>query len=207
MKKLKAFLSLAFVAIAMSVSASNIVESTPASSPAVNEDGWSKVFFNYNASSLKYDGISGSFPGFSFGYAKGISIIDNAPLYLEPGIALEYRSDKEDGATMNMLSFAIPVNLIYKFDINDKFSIKPLFGLDFRLNAMGNVKYGGEKASIFSEDDFGAAKFGRFQAGWHLGCGFSYMGIELAITYGQDFNEITEDGRLTNTIISLGYNF
>ena len=40
-----------------------------------------------------------------------------------------------------MLSLNIPVNLLYRFNITDDFSISPYFGLDFRINLLGKNKY------------------------------------------------------------------
>lgn len=204
MKALKTLFSAAFLAVATSMSASNIIENAPAAPAFDASNGWSKIFVTYNASSVKYGGESAGFPGFSVGWVKGMSVSSSTPLFVEAGAALEYRSDKEGDASINMMSVNIPVNLVYKYNITDDIAIKPLVGIDLRLNVLGNYKEDGEKISIF-KDDF--LDYGRFQAGWHLGCGFTYSQFELGITYGQDFNKIDGEGRLTNTVISLGYNF
>ncbi len=207
MKTLKTLLSVAFLAVATSMSASNIVENASVAPASDSNAGWSKAFITYHASSLKWGGESSGFPGFSLGWVKGMSITNNMPLFVEAGAALEYRSDKEDDDLLNMMSINIPVNLVYKYDISEDMAIKPLIGIDLRLNMFGKLKSGGESVSIFSEDDMGPMKFGRFQAGWHLGFGFTYSQFEVGLTYGQDFNEIVEEGRIANTVISLGYNF
>ena len=43
--------------------------------------------------------------------------------------------------------------------------------------------------------------------GWHIGVGFDYRIIHIAIEYGTDFNEIAEKSKFATTAITLGLNF
>lgn len=245
MKTLKLFLAFAFVAMATTVSAEQRVENqSPA--PAVDfNNGWDRVFVSYNASSMKFDvkGVDNiSFPGFSLGYMKGFSVSNKLPFYVEAGAALQFRSHKDeysedssdwgysqDGTftfteKMNFFSLNIPVNFIYKWKINDEFSLDPFIGVDFRINLTGkykeSLKYSGEdaetinddeaydeSANMFSKDEMGGDPYKRFQAGWHIGVGANYKAFNLSISYGSDFNEIAEKTKFATTVISLGYNF
>lgn len=222
MKTLKTLLSVAFLAVATSMSASNIVENASVAPAGIGGDSYSRVFVSYNASKMSYDfdgAESVSFPGFSVGYMYGLSVTEKLPLFVEVGGALQYRahSDSEsyDGekyeAKMNIFSLNIPVNLVYKFNINEDISIDPFFGIDLRLNLSGKYKetysYDGEKEtesySIFKGED----AYKRFQAGWHIGVGATWKNLNLSVSYGTDFNEIAEKTKLKTTMISLGYNF
>ena len=168
MKTLKLFLAFAFVAVATSVSASQIVENQSAVPAADTNNGWDRVFVSYNASSLKGDGASVSFPGFSLGYMKGFSVSKNLPLFVEAGAALQFRTHKDEEdyggyditEKMNFFSLNIPVNCVYKWNINEDFSIDPFVGIDLRLNLTGKYKVteDGESESInmFSKDAFGS---------------------------------------------------
>lgn len=131
---------------------------------------------------------------------------------------------------LNVLSLNIPVNLVYKFNATPDFSIEPFVGIDFRFNLMGKLKseanYSGDyedevneaikdylpdsDINIFDEDDMndlGVDPAKRFQAGWHIGTNFTYKKVSLGISYGQDFNEIVEDCKLSTTTVTLGFNF
>lgn len=245
MKTLKLFLAFAFVAMATSVSAEQRVENqSPA--PAVDfNNGWDRVFVSYNASSrmLDYKGAENvSFPGFSLGYMKGFSVSNKLPFFVEAGAALQFRTHKDeytedaedysyygvDGTfttteKTNLFSLNIPVNFVYKWQINDDFSVDPFIGVDFRINLTGkykeSFKYSGEDAETINDDEaydesanmFSKDEWGdpckRFQAGWHIGVGANYKAFNLSISYGSDFNEIAEKTKFATTVISLGYNF
>ena len=119
-----------------------------------------------------------------------------------------------------MFSLNIPVNLVYKYNINEDFSIDPFVGIDLRYNISGKFKttYSGEYEDEVNEslkdegldsvDLFeGEDGLKRFQAGWHIGVGATWKNLNLSISYGQDFNEIAEKTKFKTTMISLGYNF
>ena len=114
----------------------------------------------------------------------------------------------------------IPVNLLYRFNIKDDFSISPYFGLDFRINLLGKEKLeytaNGETESedfnLFDKGDMeelyesDKAVWKRFQAGWHIGVGFDYRIIHIAIEYGTDFNEIAEKSKF-GWHIGVGFDY
>ena len=161
-------------------------------------------------------------------YLKGFSVTNRLPLYVETGAALQYRSHKEEGNyggpgydysdKHKMFSLNIPVNLLYRFNVTDDFSVSPYFGLDFRINLTGKYSWEtgmgqynepqGEDLNLFDEDEMGKdGVWKRFQAGWHIGTNFTYKKVSLGISYGQDFNEIVEDCKLSTTTVTLGFNF
>lgn len=236
MKTLKTLFSVAFLAVATSMSASNVVENTPSAIAVDGGNSYSKVFVSYNASKMSFDyegAESLSYPGFSVGYMYGFGVAKNLPLFVEAGAALQYRSytDKEstsvdedgfDGefkTKENIFSLNIPVNLVYKFKINEDITIDPFVGIDLRYNISGKNKltYSGDmedevneyleeegnEVDLFKGDD----AYKRFQAGWHIGVGATWKNLNLSVSYGTDFSEIYEKTKFKTTMISLGYNF
>lgn len=224
MKTLKTLLSVVLLFLATSMSASNIIENASVAPAPEAGNSYSRVFVSFNPSNLtaKEEGVSTSmsFPGFSAGYMYGIGVTNNLPLFVEVGGALQYRafsdSDSDEGEKyeqkINIFSLNIPVNLVYKFYINENWSIDPFFGLDFRVNLTGKNKatysYGGEEESASVDLFKGEDALKRFQAGWHIGAGATWKKkINFSISYGTDINEIAESARFRTTVISLGYNF
>lgn len=224
MKALKTLFSAAFLAVATSMSASNIIENAPAAIAVDGSSSYSKVFVSYNASKMTSDfngkSMSESYPGFSVGYMYGFGVAKNLPLFVEAGAALQYRTNSDDYSDeyekseyrTNIFSLNIPVNLVYKFDISEDISIDPFVGIDLRYNLSGESKetitYDDGEGESYSENIFkGEGAYKRFQAGWRIGVGATWKYLNLSVSYGQDFNEIAEKTKLKTTMISLGYNF
>ena len=222
MKTLKALLVLAFVGLAGTASAQFANSGSSASGSSiwttVNTDGYNRVYVGYSGVKGKID-IDGAddmkFPGFSVGYLRGIGLTQKVPLYLEVGGEIDFNrySESEDGEDykQTLLGLKIPVSLVYRLNINENFSISPLFGFDFRLNLMGKGKSESDGESedwnLFDDDEMGGEAYKRFQAGWHIGVGFDYKALHFGVDYGTSFNEITEKVKLATTSVTVGYNF
>ena len=222
MKTLKALLVLAFVGLAGTASAQFANSGSSASGSSiwttVNTDGYNRVYVGYSGVKGKID-IDGAddmkFPGFSVGYLRGIGLTQKVPLYLEVGGEIDFNrySESEEGLDYKetLLGLKIPVSLVYRLNINENFSISPLFGFDFRLNLMGKGKYEydgeSEDWNLFDDDEMDGEAYKRFQAGWHIGVGFDYRALHFGVDYGTSFNEITEKVKLATTSVTVGYNF
>lgn len=255
MKNLRTYLVMGAMAIACSASA-QFVNSGSSSSvrsiSSVNTNGWERFYVEYNPTKLKIDVKNADdfdFKGLTFGYMKGISITNKIPLFVEAGAGLQFRTYKDesdefelldDGSTffqkyrVNLFSINIPVNLVYKWQINDKLSLSPYFGLDFRINVVGKEKVDVEfdwgtqetasiedelretleeegyiyDSNLFDKDDMGKdGKWKRFQAGWHIGANLDYNHFNVGIGYGSDFNEVFDKAKFSTTSIRVGYNF
>lgn len=222
MKTLKALLVLAFVGLAGTASAQFANSGSSASGSSiwttVNTDGYNRVYVGYSGVKGKID-IDGAddmkFPGFSVGYLRGIGLTQKVPLYLEVGGEIDFNrySESEEGVDykQTILGLKIPVSLVYRLNINENFSISPLFGFDFRLNLMGKGKYEydgeSEDWNLFDDDEMDGEAYKRFQAGWHIGVGFDYKALHFGVDYGTSFNEITEKVKLATTSVTVGYNF
>lgn len=238
MKKFKLFVLLAFMGLATSVSAQFVNSGSTSSSSSKNSfdvtsvktDGWNRIYVSYTPSKMKFDYDDADdvkFQGFTVGWLKGFGLTKNLPLYMEAGAGIQYRSYKDDDSEsygsyeysysdkLTMLSLNIPVNLLYRFNVTDDFSISPYFGLDFRINLLGKSKYEvtaygeteSEDLNLFDDDDMDGDAWGRFQAGWHIGIGLDYRAIHLGVEYGTDFNEIVDKTKFATTSVTLGLNF
>ena len=188
-----------------------------------NYENFSTIYLQYNPITMKYDdGDSETLTGVSLGFNHAFSLSQSVPLYLEPGIGLQYAflsKDKERRKDKwNMFSAKIPVSLLYKFDIaNSEFSIVPNAGIDFRVNIIGKYKReytdgsGSDKSyKLFSEDDMKGDKWNRFQVGWHVGVNFMYANkFLLGASYGTDFSKMADEDNLKARTFSLtlGYCF
>ena len=194
--------------------------------------GWQGLRVSYHPMSLSPDkGDNIGITGFSAGYVKGFALSQSTPIFLEVGANLLWASkdltedfglddyDEDVSVKLNMFSVNIPVNFGYKYTVNDKFSIYPYIGLNFRVNAIGKLKieaeYEGESESesidVFSKDDMKEYEMGeawkRFQAGWQIGVAFNINKFTLAASYGKDFTEISKKVKVSMPSITLGLNF
>lgn len=216
-----------------------------------------------NFSDDDYEFIYGEdikFKGFTVGYLRGFSLTKKVPLYMEIGLGFQYRNykyssdelyinlpgnvdddvipvwftEEERSMKLTMMSLNIPINLLYRFNINDDFSISPYFGFDLRFNIKatqkwewvapegltfdnyGNITgYEGETDQEWSQDCFDKedmyddddSVWNRFQAGWHIGVGLDYKALHIGVEYGKDFNELCKKAKLSTTSITLGVNF
>lgn len=173
MKVFKMCLLLAFMGLATTVSAQFVNSNTGGSNStsvgggssfdftAVKTSGWNRFYASYNPSKITVDEKNADdldLKGFTVGYMRGFSLTRQFPLYMEVGVAFQYRNYKYDedvdylasafyedddlnvtGADdiewkYVMMSLNIPVNLLYRFNFTDDFSLSPYFGFDFRFN-------------------------------------------------------------------------
>lgn len=170
---------------------------------AGDNSDYNKVYTSFNVGSFTYSATakgygekssrdeSAGLIGFNVGYAHGFNLKKSLPLFLELGgefnfnsgtkkeLKLSSRSGEfkvdDDEYTVTFMNIAVPVNLVYRFDVSDKFSIAPYAGLNFKINILGKQKEDGddESESFFNEDDMGKDfKANRFQLGMNVGVNF-----------------------------------
>lgn len=160
-----------------------------------------------------------SMNGFSANYTHGFNLIKKLPLYFETGVNFsfgifnkiyKYKDKGEKYKTSEKLSFiSVPLNIAYKFDVNDKFSVKPFLGLNAKVNVLGKttVSYDGEKESMNWYDKDNDGYFKRFQLGWHIGVGAQYSKIYLGLDYGTDFIKLADEIGTGTFNFTVGYSF
>ena len=204
----------------------------------MDSSDYNRVYVGYNPVNLKWNDfdslIGDALPfknGLTVGYLHASNILKGVPLYIEYGGNLMYTfgkdsySDEYDGdlykevIKANLFSVNVPVSLSLRLSFNDnKMSITPYLGLNFRVNLAGNLKYTYEdsyKVNLFDEDDMDDSAVKRFQIGFNCGVGFTYAKYSLGVGYTTDFSSLIkagdEDfelkGKLNVVMISLGYNF
>ena len=231
MNRIKLLMAACLLGMAATASA-QFANSKGSSSQGGDMSGWQALRVSYHPMRLSPDkGDNIGITGFSAGYVKGFALSQNTPIFLEVGANLLWASkdltedfglddyDEDISVKLNMFSVNIPVNFGYKYTVNDKFSIYPYIGLNFRVNAVGKLKieaeYEGESESesidVFSKDDMKEYEMGeawkRFQAGWQIGVAFNINKFTLAASYGKDFTEISKKVKVSMPSITLGLNF
>lgn len=154
--------------------------------------------------------------GISLKYLHGFSVSNKLPIYVEAGLNLNfnfasiaidndyYKDIAEFSNKYQFAALAIPVNVAYRFNINETITIKPYLGLNFKINLLGRGKrdvkvldddyedYFDEDyewASFYSKDDMGDkdAVWNRFQMGWHIGADVQFNKFFIGLNYGTDF--------------------
>ena len=127
-----------------------------AASAGTSLGGFSTAYVQWNFETMKYSksGFSSSSSGNSisggFNYAFGIA--GATPLYLEPGVALKYVWDNNNGVKFSMLSLKVPVNVVYSFAATENFNIEPYAGIYLRGNLLAKEKFEGNGG--WDDDDW-----------------------------------------------------
>lgn len=154
-------------------------------------EGWKGVKATYNNFEFEdADAIS----SFSVGYVQGFKILKSLPVFVEGGANAIYTAgDIAEGVKYTSFAAEIPVNIGYKFNIDDNISLFPFVGVTARYNITGEIE-DGEDAD-------------KFQHGWQIGLTANYANYNLGVSYGADLNEIYEETKTTSIKISVGYNF
>lgn len=102
--------------------------------------------------------------GFQLGGVYRLQIVSQIPLFIEPGLMLQFKGGKlsDDGieTKANLTYLEIPVLLTYRLQINDVWTIQPAFGPFFALGVSGKIKESGNGDS-HSEDLFGEDGYAR----------------------------------------------
>lgn len=145
----KVFLTLACAACTMALSAEDynrIGISFDHTGYSFNKELWAT-----ENSNLK-DPVKGfGMNGVGINYIHGFSLSESIPLYLETGANIDFmfgsKKIYDDAESKNTLktsniNMQVPVNIAYKFNINDDFSITPYLGINFKVNF--STKFKGE---------------------------------------------------------------
>ena len=159
-KKILFFAAMSLIACNVSAQFANTNSSNVnvSNNKVVNTTEWQRVYISYNPMNMIVDLSDAddmSFNGFSIGYAKGFSVSNDMPLFIETGAHATYGTntlDSEDLESLEInnykleqkttiLNLNIPVNLAYKFSVESKkLSIIPYVGINFKGNIIGKSK-------------------------------------------------------------------
>lgn len=128
----------------------------------------------------------------------GVPVSDVQPIYLETGLNMTWAHSAEDFALNSEVKFtymnaAIPLNGVYKFELNDKVAFSGHAGLNFKVNYMAkqhvNVPGDKESWSMLSKKDMGSRddRANIFQLGGQVGAGVHLGVLYLGYQFQTDF--------------------
>lgn len=212
------------------------------------KSGFNRFSVGYDAMFLDHD--FGTLNGVNLQYMHGFRVA-KVPLFIELGVDVSYnvkdyiwRSDfyydsyydeyylETYKQMLHSLSLRIPLNISYKINLGDKFSIQPYTGINLKINPLF-YDYYINKFEILSDDEYsyleeeGENKM--FQMGWQIGLGFNISKLYIGFQYGIDFmprasvqgeyeiyndrtgkysyNTSSYDFKSSRFLVSLGVNF
>ncbi len=198
---------------------------TPASALEKNTEGWSRLQLSFVTEKVKekptdieYDGLN----GLALGFSKGISLSETLPIFIEPTAELVWLHEKEttelfgieSTVKTNALSLNIPVVAAYKLQFNDKISLVPFFGPNFKFHLFDKTKKEVESSKYSEEeevDNFVDDANKRFQFGLSLGVGFNVKKLNVSYRFNPDLSPRFDDGEYKDktryNFITVGINF
>lgn len=190
---------------------------------AATTDNYSRIYASFNV--LNVDDLDDNFKGATIGIVWGSNITQNVqPIFFESGVEATWNTYEESGydetTKINLLSFSVPMNLVYKVEVpNTNAILSPFVGLNLKYHAMGKAKWEddyyneSESYDIFDKKDMYGDPFKRFQVGMNLGIGISINNLYIGYKFQPDFTPIMKDSYYNEKIktrthqISLGVNF
>ena len=138
--------------------------------------------------------------GFQFGIARYVNMTGgSSPLYFQFGAEFNRVTCSEtfEGvkAKESMANFAIPLNFVYRFDLEHDIALEVFAGPNFRINTAGKLKLSNdyESATVDYFDDLEAH---RFQFGFNAGVGLSFSRISIAYRFNPDFTNYFDKDKL-----------
>lgn len=174
--------------------------------------GFNRITVGYDAMFLNHD--FGTLNGVNLEYIHGFKIA-KVPLFIEIGVGISYNAkdyndeyiDREryyydqeyyygdyyidfHNRKLNSLSVRIPINVSYRFNVGEKFSIQPYTGLYFKINPLFYEYHGCKiteldngRHSYYIDD----SENKMFQWGWQIGVGLNLSRFYVGLLYGIDF--------------------
>ena len=209
MKSIKFLMVVCLLGIASTMSAQFVKTGSSSLSSSSEATEWQGLRVSYHPVSINADGGGDiSFSGASVGYVKSFGVSSSAPLFIETGGNVSwFGGEIEDtDIKMNVFSVNVPVNFGYKFSFGENNGILPYVGLTLRGNIFGNYKEDGESYNAFDEDEVGDMQLNRFQIGWQIGVGANFNTFYVGASYGTDFSEILDGGKVAMPSITIGFN-
>jgi len=167
--------------------------------------------------------------GFKAGIVADFPLADN--IYLEPGLYFSPKGAKKEYSVLGVTSktycnlnyVEIPINGVYKFEVNSNFAVRGHVGPYFGFGILGKTKTKVDgkvdkesKVSNFKDGhnkyDEPHNDYSKFDFGLNFGAGIEFSVCYLGVQYGMgfvDFNRNRGDQKLRNNVFSVdfGINF
>ncbi|MDE7388730.1 MAG: hypothetical protein K2M97_05700, partial [Muribaculaceae bacterium] len=156
-----------------------------------------------------------SLQGFGLEYIRGFKVSKKYPMFVEAGVNFNFTFGKAFGMSSQHIGMNIPISYAYKFNIKDKFAIKPYVGIDFKVSLVGRSKEvdsddDSEWGNWYSEE-FNDPAWKRFNLGWHLGADFQYRRYNIGFAFTSDITKVASNKyfKVSNNAfaLKLGYTF
>lgn len=156
-----------------------------------------------------------SLQGFGLEYIRGFKVSHTLPMFVEAGAAFNFTFGNRGEMSSQQIGLVIPISYAYKFNIKNKFDIKPYAGIDFKVGILGRDQFkddgDSEWMSWYDNEIYEDGAWKRFNLGWHLGVDFQYLRYILGINFVSDITKVYngEFYKEKNTIfaLKLGYSF
>lgn len=149
-------------------------------------------YSKYNRISLSYASygyFAGRAHGFVAEYIHDWSIDKSHPLFLESGLIAQFQFNADSLGDF-YVDFSIPVNLTYRYSLNNNAYVAPFAGLNIGVKAIDWTLW------RLSDKK-------RFHFGYNIGANFSYKRLNIGIGYSRDFTPMLAD----TFHVGLGVNF
>lgn len=159
---------------------------------------------DYNTTSLQ---------GFGIEYIRGFKVSKKLPMFIEAGLNLNFTFGKNKELKSQHLGMNIPISFAYKFNIKNKFTIKPYAGIDLKVGLLGRScpVDDNEWYSWYGEGDDEDDAWKRFNLGWHLGADFQYLRYSIGFNFVSDITHVYNCDlyKVSNSVfaLKLGYTF
>lgn len=224
---MKKFLLMVIVATMSLGASAQLISSNTLTKGEKVKRNYSRLGLSYN--SLSMGGETETMSGVGLEWLKGISLMQDQPLFLEIGLkgTFNWWSDSEQGkengakysaeVSQKYLSLAIPVNVTYRYAVTDNFRVSPYVGLygrfgllgqetsEWEISASGYQKNGEETFDWFDKDE---GDLSRFQLGMQIGANIEYGRGYIGLGYGFDLTAPVEKAdKWGNFSVTLGLTF
>lgn len=167
--------------------------------------------------------------GVNLGSVWGFLVSDVQPVFVETGLNLTWAHSAVDYQILTSkgefkytyMNVAIPLNGVYKYEVNDKVAFSGHAGLNFKVNMMGKshstiteeITGYVDKQTLnwLSKKDMGSRddRASIFQLGGQVGCGMHFSNLYIGYQFQMDFMKFQQspgdDSHKWNTqFITLG---
>lgn len=165
--------------------------------------------------------IEGHNMSFNAGVVACFPLVDN--VFLEPGVYFSVKGDchKEKIAgdnyksVINLSYLEIPINGVYKYEVNSNLTLRGHFGPYFGFGLFGSskAKVNGDKVDGSEVKAFSSKGHGYdvFDIGLNFGCGIEFSACYLGVQYGLGLKNFSGDSayKMRNNVFSVdfGINF
>lgn len=176
---------------------------------AENVDSYSRVEVGFTLGTPKFssEGISvegDNMNGITAGLIWGKNISTTMPLYTEYGAKATWLNWSSGETKENYIYISIPVNLVYKYAINEEIALSPFAGLNAKVNILAKEKDKDVSYNLFEDFD-GEDGWSRFQIGANLGVGLTIKNLNLIYTFQPDFMELSSYFKIPTHTFSISF--